>query len=86
MEFNDVLMRYGISPLRYEDGKVLTEKEYAMLFRMWMNYRFCVADEKIFTPDKERMKRVMQSEKKMLFPLEETDKIDMMMKIPPLVI
>ena len=86
MKFDDVLRRYNVSPLCYEDGTRLAEKDYVKLFSMWMNYRFVTRRECTFSPDRERMARLVNWEKKMLFPMEDGDKMDIMMRISPLVI
>lgn len=35
MEFKKVLERYHISPLKYDDGVELSEKDYDILFKMF---------------------------------------------------
>lgn len=38
MKFVDVLKRYHVSPLKYEDDRILVEKDYMDLFKMLMKY------------------------------------------------
>lgn len=40
MKFVDVLERYHISPLKYEDNTVLDEKDYANLYDVLSKYFF----------------------------------------------
>lgn len=86
MNFCEVLQRYGLGKLCYEDGTPLSERDYAKLFSTWMGYKFVTSNQVIFMPSKERMKRVYQTEKRMLFPLEDEDKMDIIMKIPSQII
>lgn len=38
MKFTDVLKRYHISPLKYDDDRLLVEKDYFDLFKFLMKY------------------------------------------------
>lgn len=39
MDFKNILRRYHVSPLQYEDGVELDEKDYHILFNMYERYQ-----------------------------------------------
>ena len=73
MQFKDVLKRYHISPLQYEDNTELNERDYYSLFVFLQKYYTIKAltDNKFKMPvvDDVSVQKVIKSMEKSLLPL-----------------
>lgn len=80
MKFTDVLKRYHVSPLKYEDDRILVEKDYVDLFKMLMKYFVMKSSyedmKKIFD---ELSKKKEFTLKNILLELSEEEMIDVLM-------
>ena len=83
MQFKDVLKRYHISPLQYEDNTELNERDYYSLFVFLQKYYTIKAltDNKFKMPvvDDVSVQKVIKNKEKSLLPLSEEECLDMLM-------
>ena len=83
MTFKEILMRYHISPLQYQDGKELEERDYLDLFRIMLKY-YAIRNvtEKFDIPkvDGNLMKRVIKNYETSLIPFEPEELLDILMQ------
>ena len=83
MKFVDVLRRYHISPLKYDDDVLLQEKDYMCLLKMLVKY---AEMKKQFGPginyevDPRLFRKVEALKKNALFEPEEADVMDCLME------
>ena len=90
MAFKEILKRYHISPLQYEDGKELTERDYLELFKFLMKY-YCIRgifDKNFVIPSvpMDSMDKVKRCAEKSLLPLTEEECLDILMKTKPIIL
>ena len=83
MQFKDILKRYHISPLRYEDNSELSERDYYSLFVFLQKYYMIksITDNKFKMPviDDSLIQKVIKSMEKSLLPLSEEECLDILM-------
>lgn len=83
MEFVDLLRRYHISPLSYEDGVLLDKKDYSILFDMFERYQTAlkiINGEPINTVKFEsEVKKIKNFNSNSLFSLTEEEIFDIML-------
>lgn len=83
MKFEDVLKRYHISPLQYEDGTLLRENDYIDLLKILNKYAYVKSktgtDFKFLVPAT-LMKKIEFAEKNTLIPISEEDMMDILME------
>lgn len=80
MKFADVLKRYHVSPLKYEDDRILVEKDYMDLFKMLMKYfvmKSSYDDMKKILDELSKKKEF--TSKNILLELSEEEMIDVLM-------
>lgn len=80
MKFTDVLKRYHIAPLKYDDNRILVEKDYLDLFKILMKYfvmKFSFEDMKSMFDELSKKKEFTL--KNMLLNLSEEEMIDILM-------
>ncbi len=80
MKFTDVLKRYHISPLKYEDDRMLVEKDYIDLFKILTKYfvmKFSYEDIKKMFDELNKKKEFVL--KNILLDLSEEELIDILM-------
>lgn len=83
MQFREILQRYHISPLKYDDGTELGEKDYCSLFVILQKYflsRKIIGQEKVFASMDKLIKKAEQSYERSLLPLEVEDVMDILME------
>lgn len=83
MTFKEILMRYHISPLQYQDGKELEERDYLDMFRMLLKYyniRNVTEGFDIPKVDAMLMKRVVKNYETSLIPFEPEELMDILMQ------
>ena len=87
MCFKEILKRYHISPLQYEDGVELGERDYYSLFLILQKYYTIkeLNDEKFTMPvvDKSLITKVQKDKEKSLLPLSEEEQMDIIMQQKP---
>lgn len=83
MQFKDILKRYHISPLQYEDNTELNERDYYSLFVFLQKYYTIksITDDKFKVPvvDNALIQKVIKSMEKSLLPLSEEECLDILM-------
>lgn len=80
MKFTDVLKRYHIAPLKYDDNRILVEKDYLDFFKILMKYfvmKFSFEDMKSMFDELSKKKEFTL--KNMLLNLSEEEMIDILM-------
>ena len=90
MQFREILKRYHVSPLKYEDNSELNERDYLSLFTLLQKY-FCIKsifDESFEMPSvsKESMDKVKRCAEKSLLPLTEEECLDILTRQKPSVL
>lgn len=81
MKFEDLLIRYHISPLSYDDGSPLSDKDYCDLFSLllkWLMVKNKTTDVSnlISENDKKLIKKFEFSFRNSLYPLDDTELLD----------
>lgn len=84
MKFTDVLQRYHIAPLKYDDDKILDEKDYFELSKILHKYVFMKNkfDNNFldFEVNENLVKKVEHTLKNSLMDLSEEDIMDILME------
>ena len=83
MTFKKILMRYHISPLTYENGEQLEEKDYTDLFKILQKYfaiKQITENSDIPQVNKELLNRVIKTQEKSLIPFEPEELMDILMQ------
>ena len=84
MCFKEILRRYHISPLKYEDNEELSERDYFSLFIILQKYYTIKAmnDEKFKIPvvDESLIVKVQKDKEKSLLPLSDEECMDVLMR------
>lgn len=87
MCFKEILKRYHISPLKYEDNVELGERDYFSLFTVLQKYYTIKAlnDEKFKMPfvDESLIKKVIKDKGKSFIPLSDEEQMDIIMQQKP---
>ena len=87
MCFKEILKRYHISPLQYEDGVELGERDYFSLFVILQKYYTIKSmnDEKFKVPiiDESLIMKVQKDKEKSLLPLTDEEQMDIIMQQKP---
>lgn len=82
MTFKDMLKRYHISPLQYQDGVELEEKDYNDLYKMMLRYyavRKLTEDYEPPKIDKTLVEKMNKNFKSSLIPFEPEELFDILM-------
>ena len=83
MKFTDCLKRYHISPLNYNDGTELDERDYLELYKMLHRYfemkELLLIKEK-WQIDEYILDKIRATIKNSLIPMEEQDVMDILME------
>ena len=83
MCFKEILKRYHVSPLQYEDGVELGERDYYSLFLILQKYYAVkeLNDEKFKVPvvDESLIKKIQRDKEKSLLPLTDEECMDIIM-------
>jgi len=81
--FKEILKRYHISPLKYEDNEELSERDYISLFIILQKYYTikAMSDEKFKIPvvDETLVQKVKKDKQKSLLPLSDEECLDILM-------
>lgn len=83
MQFKEILMRYHISPLQYEDGVQLEERDYLDLFKILQKYyaiKQITENSDIPQVNKDLMNKVIKTNEKSLIPFEPEELMDILMQ------
>lgn len=83
MSFTDVLTRYHISPLMYEDGSLLRENDYVDLLRILTKYAYMKERKGVVISNdiKELLiNKINYAEKNSLIPPSEEDIMDILLE------
>ena len=84
MCFKDILKRYHISPLKYDDNEELSERDYFSLYTILQKYYTIKAlnDDKFKIPsvDEVLVQKVIKDKNKSLIPLTDEEQMDILMK------
>ena len=87
MCFKEILKRYHVSPLKYDDNTELGERDYFSLFVILQKYYTIKAlnDEKFKIPvvDESLIVKVQKDKEKSLLPLSEEEQMDIIMQQKP---
>ena len=87
MCFKEILKRYHISPLKYDDDVELGERDYFSLFVILQKYYTIKAlnDEKFNVPvvDESLITKVQKDKEKSLLPLTDEECMDIIMQQKP---
>lgn len=87
MCFKEILKRYHVSPLQYEDGVELDERDYYSLFLILQKYYTIkeLNDEKFKMPavDEFLINKVQKDKEKSLLPLTDEECMDIIMNQKP---
>lgn len=82
MTFKDMLKRYHISPLQYQDGVELEEKDYNDLYKMMLRYYAVRKLTENYEPpkiDKTLVDKMNKSFESSLIPFEPEELFDILM-------
>lgn len=82
MTFKDMLKRYHISPLQYQDGLELEEKDYNDLYKMLLRYYAVRSLTENYEPpkiDKTLVEKMNKCFKSSLIPFEPEELFDILM-------
>ena len=79
MKFKEILSRYHISPLMYQDGVELDEKDYRDLYKILTKYYY-IKDE-LYSVDEQLIKRLNYNMQNSIMSLEPEEKMDVLMEI-----
>ena len=83
MDFKDILQRYHISPLKYDDNTLLTESDYFELSNMLLKYYYSkkiLGCQKLPKISDKLINRVDNHCKRSLLDIELTDLMDILME------
>lgn len=83
MKFTDVLERYHISPLKYDDDTVLNEKDYLNLFQILLKYilvKNCMGEKIDTTINESLIKKMESAFKRALIPFSDFELLDILME------
>ena len=76
MRFRNILRRYGISPLRYEDNKELDEKDYKDLYILLTKYFYIQGNAYELEP--ELVSKLKNKISLAVIPLTDEEKLDIL--------
>ena len=79
MKFNEILRRYHVSPLKYEDGTELEEKDYRELYKILSKYYYIRGE--LYKGDERLIRRLDSNVKNAIIPLEPEEQMDVLMEI-----
>lgn len=80
MKFVDILKRYHISPLKYEDDRILSEKDYRDFFVLLTKYYASIDGfESIKSLFGEEERKILFLKKNSLLPVESEEVFDILM-------
>ena len=79
MKFKEILRRYHISPLLYDDKTELEEKDYRDLYKLLTKYYYIRGE--LFSVDEKQIKKMEFRMRNSLIPLEPEEQLDVLMDI-----